>query len=109
MRAAWMSVSGGPAEQPRGRSGDSLLELEENHHRDDDAEQRDAFDQRGQQNGLTADLGARLGLPRDRFRSATTDAADADAGADRGQPTANAGAHQRPRSRVLLRVPGSGL
>src|SRR4051812_17565539 len=56
-----------PAAIP-GPPPNTLLELEENHHRDDDAEQCDAFDQRGQQNGLTADLRTGLRLPSDCFR-----------------------------------------
>src|SRR5881227_1815100 len=60
---------------------DLALDLE----RDDDAEQRGALDERGENQRGRLDAGGSVRLARHAFDGLTTDAADAEAGADDGE------------------------
>src|SRR5579883_906476 len=84
------------------RALELVLDQERNH----DAEERDAFDERGEDQSAGLDLPRHLRLAGHRFGHATPDQSDADAGSDSGDASADAGAEHAPRSRVLLIVRG---
>src|SRR5688572_7266126 len=71
------------------------LELALDLETDDDAEERGAFDERRENDRGRLDPAGHLRLTRHRVGHLTTDAADADAGADRGEARGETGADQR--------------
>src|SRR4051794_32344786 len=76
---------------------DLALDLE----RDDDAEQRGALDERGENQRGGLDAGGGVRLARHAFDGLTTDASDAESGADDGESGTESGAdsHQAARAR----------
>src|SRR5689334_766411 len=83
-----------------------LLELALDLVRDDGREQRDALDQRGEDQCRGLNAARRLGLARHSFGCAATDTADADARADDGEAAANTGADEAEPPAVARRLGG---
>src|SRR5687767_14748644 len=98
----------GSLPKPRTQSPKPLLEseLERDQQRDDDGEQRSAFDERGEDQRTGLDGAGDFRLARHAFGGGTTDAADAEASADHGEAGADGGTHHRPRARVRGVEPG---
>src|SRR4051794_24068662 len=97
------------ARRSPGSGGRRLLELALDEERDDDCEQRGAFDQRGENEACGLDLTSALRLTSHRLGGLATDAADAETGTDDCDTSTETGAEHRPRARVLARVAGCGL
>src|SRR5689334_24232642 len=83
-----------------------LLELALDLVRDDRREQRDALDQRGEDQCRGLNTTCRLGLARHSFGCAATDTADADARADDGEAAADTGADEAEPPAVARRLGG---
>src|SRR6185503_20423543 len=101
------SSEAAPPGAPLRVGSDVRLELDEQ--ADDDAEQRDAFDQRREDQGVRRDGARDLRLARLTFGGAAADLADADARSDRREARTDTGAEHRPRAGILFRETGRGL
>src|SRR5690349_7366665 len=77
--------AGGAGVTPPAAHSELVLDDE----RDDDAEERDALDEGGENQGRRLDAPGRFRLPRHRLGHRAADAADADAGADRREARAD--------------------
>ena len=84
-----------PGRRLRRRPDTSRFELALDLERDDDAEQRGAFDERREDQRSRLDLAGRLGLTRHALDRLTADAADAHARADDGEAGAETGTDER--------------
>src|SRR5688500_1788408 len=87
----------------------SEVELQRNQQRDDDGEQRSAFDERRKNQRTGLDGTGDFRLAGHSLGGRTTDPADAEAGANDGETGTDRGAHHRPGARVAGVVPsGAG-
>src|SRR5579884_1880593 len=99
--SGWRS-GGAPGGAVRAGRSEVRLEirLELDEQGDDDAEQRDAFDERREDQRVGRDGAGNLRLPRLCLGSTAADLADADASADGGEAGADAGAEHGPGAGV---------
>src|SRR6185295_4577424 len=95
LRSARRGPPGGGARADEARDGSELAFEHDDQERDDDGEERHAFDERREDDRGAADVARGLGLARDAFGGGAADAADADAGTDDGQTSAETGAELR--------------
>ena len=85
----------------RGDACTDLLELTRDLERDDGGEQRDAFDERGENQGSGLNAASRFRLTRHAFNRLAANATDTEASADDGETRAETGADEA-EPRLLL-------
>src|SRR5215207_1696164 len=100
-------VGGAPPTRVDGAPTESELALDLE--RDDGAEQRDALDERGEDQRRRLDAASRFRLALHALDRLAADAADADAGADDGEAGSEAGTHGHQAARARGADVGRGL